>query len=50
MAELHPAGRVAQGVLLIPVSSSEIGVVCGGVGQYDENLSGMSRSVLLNML
>ena len=31
---------------LIPVSSSELGVVCGGVEQNDGNGSGMSRSGL----
>ena len=36
------AGGVAQGVLLIPVSSSELGVE----EQNDENVSGMSRGVL----
>ena len=40
------AGGLAQGVLLIPVSSSELGVVCGVEEQHDENVSGMSRSVL----
>ena len=33
-------------VLLIPVSSTELGVVCGGEDQNDDNVSGMSRSVL----
>ena len=32
-----PAGGVAHGGLLIPVSTSELGVVCGGVEQNDEN-------------
>ena len=45
MAKQHPGG-VAQGVFLIPVSSSEAGVVGGGVEQNDGNGSGMSRSGL----
>ena len=40
MAKQHPAGGVVQGVLLIPVSNSELGVVCGGVEQNYENVSG----------
>ena len=32
-----PAGGVARGVLLIPVSSSELGVVCSGMEQNDGN-------------
>ena len=40
-----PAG-VAQGFLLIPVSSSELGVVCGGVERNDGNGSDTSKSGL----
>ena len=41
-----PPGGVAQEVLLIPASGSELGVVCGGVEQNYLNGSGMSRSGL----
>ena len=44
------AGGVAQEVHLIPVSSSESGVVCGGEEENDENVFVMLRSVLWNML
>ena len=41
-----PPGGVAQEGLLIPVISSELGVICGGVEQNVGNGSGMSRSGL----
>ena len=43
----QPPGGVAQKVLLIPVSSSELGVVCGGEEQNDEDVSDMSMNVLV---
>ena len=45
-----PPGGVAQGGLLIPVSSSDLGVVGGGVEQNGGNGSGMLSSGLWNML
>ena len=41
-----PSSQVAQGVLLIPVSGREVGVVCGGEEPNDEKVSGTPRSVL----
>ena len=50
---VQPDGQTAsllaerrRGFFLIPVSSSELGVVCGGEEQNDANESGMSKSVL----
>ena len=45
-----PSSAVAQGVLLIPVSGREVGVVCGGEEQNDEKVSSTPRSVLCKML
>ena len=42
IARLHPSGGAAQGCVLVPVSSIEVGVAVGGVEQNDEK-SGMSR-------
>ena len=36
-----------RGVLLIPVSGREVGVVYGGEGQNDEKVSGTPRSVFV---
>ena len=49
---IQPDGQTAsllvewrRGFLLL-VSSNELGVVCGGEEQNDENVLGMSRSIL----
>ena len=46
MVRLQSFQRSGTGVLLIPVSGREAGVVCGGEEQNNDKVSGTPRSVL----